>query len=384
MKKTEIVVAGHLCLDIHPEFGFDKDQKVETLFRPGRLIEIDGVSVSTGGPVSNTGFALARLGLATQTVGNIGNDEFGSLVAAVAERETGQSPHRSDGVSTSYSIILSPPGIDRIILHDPAGNNEFAASDIDFDDVGKAGYFHFGYPPLMRNIYQNGGAELMRIYKQAKAAGAVTSLDMSLPDVDSDSGKVDWKSIIESVLEYVDVFVPSIEEILFMMDRAEYDRIMAISSGDDFTQHVDFSKVRSMGDTLLKLGSAIVMIKCGANGIYIKTAGPARMQRIGKPEWADAELFQPTYHVEDFKSALGGGDTTVAGFLSGMIRGYSLFDCARLACRTGAQCCTTYNSVDGLLPLEQIYEMISSAKINHTDLPISALKFDETEQMFLR
>lgn len=383
MKKTEIVVAGHICLDISPEFGFEENQKVEALFRPGRLVNTDGVSISAGGAVANTGFALARLGINIKPVANIGNDEFGGLVSGIAMKETGSEVARRDGVRTSYSVILAPPGIDRIILHDPAGNNEFTADAIDYGEVTDAGHFHFGYPPLMRKIYQNGGTELLRIYENAKKAGAVTSLDLSLPDVDSESGQVEWKSMIESVLPYVDVFMPSIEEILFMMDRKEYDRIIKVSAGDDFTKYLDFEKIQNLAETLLTLGSAIVFIKCGSNGIYIRTADEQRMQRIGLSDWADQEIFQPTYRVEHFKSALAGGDTTVAGFLAGMIRGYDLEDCARIACQTGGLCCTTYDSISGLRPLDQVVALVKAQpEQNKTTLPSKVLKYDESARMY--
>lgn len=384
MKKAEIVVAGHMCLDISPEFGLQEAQKVETLFRPGRLINIDGVTVSGGGPVTNTGFAMARLGIAVQTMAGIGNDEFGRLLASIAQAETGALPALRDGLRTSYSVILAPPGIDRIILHDPAGNNEFLADDIDYDAVAQAGYFHFGYPPLMRSMYTDGGSELVLVYKQAKQVGAVTSLDMSLPDPGSESGRVDWASVLSKVLPYVDVFVPSIEEIMFMLDRSEYDRIMAVSTGDDFTRHLRFDTVRALGQTILSLGSAIALIKCGSNGIYIKTTDETRMDAIGKPDWADIELFQPTYYVDNFKSALAGGDTTVAGFLSGLIRDYNLYDCARLACRTGALCCTTYDSLSGLKPLDEIYALIQAGPAqNQTNLPAGAFTYNDKEKIYL-
>jgi len=192
MSNTDIVVAGHICLDISPEFPGLQNQSIDTLFRPGRLINMAGVSISDGGPVANTGFALARLGLNVLPMAGVGNDDFGSLISAIVQRETGRDIVRRDDIASSYSVILSPPGIDRIILHHPAGNDEFSSRDIDFAEVANAGYFHFGYPPLMKGIFADDGEELKRIYQKAKAVGAITSLDMSLPDVDSDSGKLDW------------------------------------------------------------------------------------------------------------------------------------------------------------------------------------------------
>jgi len=384
MSNTDIVVAGHICLDISPEFPGLQNQSIDTLFRPGRLINMAGVSISDGGPVANTGFALARLGLNVLPMAGVGNDDFGSLISAIVQRETGRDIVRRDDIASSYSVILSPPGIDRIILHHPAGNDEFSSRDIDFAEVANAGYFHFGYPPLMKGIFADDGEELKRIYQKAKAVGAITSLDMSLPDVDSDSGKLDWANIIEETLCDVDIFTPSVEEILFMLDRSEYERIAGISAGGEFTDHLDFAHIRLLAGQMIEMGSAIAMIKCGSHGIFIKTSEAARMRNLDKPEWADKELFCPTYHVEDFKSALGSGDTTVAGFLTGMIRGRDLYECARIACQTGAACCTTYSATGAIPPLEEIEKRIAnSPKQNDTPLPKGVLEYCEKERMYI-
>jgi sugar/nucleoside kinase (ribokinase family) len=283
---------------------------------------------------------------------------------------------------TSYSIILSPPGIDRIILHDPAGNDTFSSADIDYEKAGRIGFFHFGYPPLLKKIYADGCAELESVFRQAKAAGAVTSLDMSLPDPASESWQVDWHAALERTLPFVDIFMPSIEEALLMLDRPEYDRIMS-RSGGEFTDHLDFSKIRALGETILNMGSKVAFIKCGANGVFIKTADAEKMAAIGKSDWSHSELFQPTYVVKNFKSALAGGDTTIAGFLAGMIRGYSLIECARIACKTGALCCTTYDAIGGILPLDKVLALIQSEPAqNKTSLPQGQLRWDSAQEIY--
>ncbi len=383
MKNWDIVVAGHLCLDISPAFDDRQPRRLEELFRPGRLINIAGVVISSGGIVSNTGFALARLGLRVLPVANIGDDEFGAMLGGIAQRETGCDIQKQAGVHTSYSVILSPPGIDRIILHDPAGNDVFTSDDIDYETVGQVGCFHFGYPPLMKQIYQNDGEELERVFRQAKATGAVTSLDMSLPDPMSESWQVSWHTALKRTLPFVDIFMPSIEEALLMLDRPEYDRIMGLYGGDDFTRYLDFAKVRELGDTILRMGARVAFIKCGAHGVYVKTADAGRLSPIGRESWSDRELFQPTYVVRNFKSALAGGDTTIAGFLAGMIRGFSLEDCARIACKTGALCCTTYDAISGLIPLDDVLRLTRSEPAkNETDLPKGHMRYDEDEEIY--
>lgn len=55
MKKQKIISAGHVCLDITPEFNERKQKAIHELFLPGQLISMGKADVSIGGSVSNTG-----------------------------------------------------------------------------------------------------------------------------------------------------------------------------------------------------------------------------------------------------------------------------------------------------------------------------------------
>lgn len=387
----DIVAAGHICLDVSPKFRHTKPDEISNVFIPGRLINMNGVDFSPGGPVANTGFAIGRLGLNVLPMANIGTDEFGDILHNIIKKEIGVNITRQDIVTTSYSVVLSLPGIDRIILHDPAGNNTFTSSNVDYEKLNHARLLHFGYPPLMEQMYIEQGAQLKSLFENAKRTDITTSLDMSLPDVETESGKVDWITILQKVLPYVDIFMPSIEELLFMLDRPEYERIKNLAKGDDFTKYIDFNKIPDLTQRIIEMGSAIALVKCGSNGIYIKTASSERLRKMGrgKPQdienWSSKELFRETYVVKNFKSALAGGDTTIAGFLSAILTGYDIYDAAKIACKTGALCCTTYDSISGLLPLDQIYQKTKSEpERNILDMTMNGFIFDDKTLVWIR
>lgn len=118
----DAVVDGHICLDIHPDLRGADRESFEKIFLPGRLVAAGPVSYSTGGAVSNTGLALNRLGIVTWLVGKVGDDLFGQALCQV------MAPHGKDltegliidaSASTSYTIIINYPGVDRIFLHSP-------------------------------------------------------------------------------------------------------------------------------------------------------------------------------------------------------------------------------------------------------------------------
>ena len=59
---------------------------MEELFAPGKLVNMDKVKVSTGGPVSNTGIAMSILGADVSLMGKIGDDMFGTATLKELEK----------------------------------------------------------------------------------------------------------------------------------------------------------------------------------------------------------------------------------------------------------------------------------------------------------
>ena len=74
--------------------------------------------------------------------------------------------------TSSYTMVISPPHIDRIFLHCPGANHTFGADDVRYDLVAQARVFHFGYPPYMGRMYAEGGREMIRMFRQAQEIGS--------------------------------------------------------------------------------------------------------------------------------------------------------------------------------------------------------------------
>jgi sugar/nucleoside kinase (ribokinase family) len=197
-KSKKVIVAGHICLDITPVFSADKVGKLKEVLVPGKLINVDQADIHTGGAVANTGLAMKILGADVKLMGKIGQDSFGKLVLDILdEYDASSGMISSPNTSTSYSIVIAVPGVDRIFLHNPGANDTFEAKDIKNDMLEDVSMFHFGYPTLMKNIYQDEGEELLKIFKKMKELNIATSLDMAAIDATSEAGRVDWKKILE-------------------------------------------------------------------------------------------------------------------------------------------------------------------------------------------
>ena len=140
-KRFDVACCGHICLDIIPEIPDIGYQKMEDIFRPGKLVNINRVTINTGGPVANTGLVLTRLGAKVAFMAKVGEDDFGWIIRqrlAGAGNVQGLTSQKDS--DSSYSIVIAPPNIDRMFLHNPAANDTFTAQDINFPLI-KPHYF---------------------------------------------------------------------------------------------------------------------------------------------------------------------------------------------------------------------------------------------------
>ncbi|MCR5088733.1 MAG: carbohydrate kinase family protein [Oscillospiraceae bacterium] len=365
MKKL-ILAAGHICLDITPVFSPGrKCISLSELLIPGRLVHMEGADVHTGGSVANTGLALKILGNEVRLLGKVGEDAFGSMIRSILS-DYGVSGLLTDTKArTSYSVVLAAPGFDRIFLHDPGANDCFCSQDIPESALDDAVLFHFGYPPLMRKMYENDGAELTAMFRRVKEHGIATSLDFAAIDPDSEAGRADWQSILSAVLPYVDFFVPSFEELLFMLDGEHYAQLAA--RGGDMTEDLDLEKEAvPLTGKLLEMGCRAVLIKCGTSGMVYRTADPETMKKVGSrleldlSAWSERSGVRPCFRADALRSGTGAGDTSIAAFLTAVLLGKTPEECTALAAAEGACCVTAYDALSGLKSIPELEARVAA------------------------
>lgn len=303
-----IVVAGNVNLDLIPRMEGDVH------FSPGALIEVGEMALRPGGCAANTGIALARLGASVRMVALLGDDAFGRWLQDDLARYGGAA----EGLvtvthgATSYSVVVSSRDHDRTFLHHPGCSGEFGPEHVSEDVLRGAEWLHLGYPPLMRRLYADGGEAVRTIFNRARALGARTSLDMSVPDPQSESGRVDWRAWLDRVLSATDVFVPSLAEARAMLGEATPDTLL---------------------DRMLGLGARTVGLKLGADGLMLATAE----FRVHQPAW-------PVTVV----NTTGAGDAAYAGLIFALHQGADLTAAARSAAAVGAACCESPEGTSGL------------------------------------
>lgn len=211
----------------------------------------------------------------------------------------------------------------------------------------------------MKRFFENEGAELVTLFRRVKGLGVITSMDMSLPDPDGPSGKVDWRRILEDVLPYVDVFVPSIEELLYMVDPDGYLKYLGQTEEKNFLEAVPDSLYHQLAEQTLEMGVKIIAIKAGYRGIYLQTAnvqGIERKSSIPADNWNNRSLWVPAFPVDAdrFENAYGAGDASVAAFLTALLDGETIENSGKLAALAGRDNLNGVDAVSGLLSWEEM------------------------------
>ncbi|NLE50094.1 MAG: carbohydrate kinase family protein, partial [Chloroflexi bacterium] len=124
-------------------------------------------------------------------------------------------------------------------------------------------------------------------------------------------------------LPHVDLFLPSLDELAFML-----------RPGLDVYARTDDTLISALAEESLAMGAGVVVIKLGDRGLYVCTA--PRLTFAPDESWLGRELWAPIFRAEPLVGTTGSGDTTIAGFLAGFLRGQTLEAALTSAVAVGA------------------------------------------------
>jgi len=160
------------------------------------------------------------------------------------------------------------------------------------------------------------GEPLASLFRQARAVGVKTVLDIVLP------GPGDhWKKL-EPVLAETDVFLPNHDEAASLTGLAEPER---------------------QAERFASAGAGAVVITCGGAG-SVMLAGKERL-RTG------------VYPVE-YRGGTGSGDAFDAGFITGLLLGEDLTGCLKWGSAIGASCVRSINATESVFDRQQAEDFI--------------------------
>ena len=235
----------------------------------------------------------------------MGDDLFGRFIAdtLTAAGVDVAAVRRLSGVETSGTLIINVSGQDRRFIHAPAANAHLRAEDIPLQRVRAAKVLYVGGYLLMPALE---GEPLAALFRQARAAGVKTVLDIVQPGVGDHWAK------LASVLPETDVFLPNEDEAAALTGLA-----------DPLDQAQRFADA----------GARTVVITCGGAGSVL-VSGRERMRA--------------SRHRVDYKGGTGAGDAFDAGFIAGLLAGEDLAGCLRWASAIGASCVRSISATESV------------------------------------
>jgi sugar/nucleoside kinase (ribokinase family) len=281
---------------------------LETPIGGGKLVHAEPVQVTTGGIVSNSGVAMARLGMKVAAFSYVGIDDWAAVIRRRLE---------SEGMDCNW-LLTHPtaPTSTTAVLIDPSGERSFAHCVGAPKLMDKQLFFDYmdlfvgsrmaliGYYSLMPNLE----GDLPEIMAAIRSRGCKTALDTA-----GDGGTM---RPLDRILPHVDVYVPSHNEATHQTGLEDPQKII--------------EAYRACG------APGLLGVKLGSKGALLS---PAAGQYIS------VDCIAPPGPVVD---TTGAGDCFFAGLLTGLLKGLSAERAGRLAAATGACCVTGYGATAGV------------------------------------
>ena len=308
---ADVVCLGILVADV-------VGKPVETLPERGKLSLVDRMELHTGGNAANTGIGLAKIGIETAVIGKVGDDGFGDFMVGRLNKNgiDTRGVVRDKQAATSATMVMVHGDGERSFIHYIGANATLVETDVDFSIIEGAKVLDIAGTFLLPGL---DGQPTANVLKKAKAMGVTTMLDSCW------DSKGRWMSLLEPCLPYLDYALPSLNEAQMITGQQQ---------------------PRDVAQVFIDHGVTTVGLKLGEEGCYLRNA--------------DTEITIPPFTV-DCQDALGAGDAWVAGFLTGLSKGWDLEHTARFANAVGACCVTALGATTGIRSLEETEEFMRSA-----------------------
>jgi sugar/nucleoside kinase (ribokinase family) len=291
---------------------------------PKQLPETDSVVVEEcvympGGDAMNQSIILSRLGAKVALAGKVGDDASGRMLVQHAERfGINTSCVKVDNkCNTSTSIVLINEQGERKFIFYKGGNNAFTIDDIELSVLGSTRVVSFG-SIFGLQAFDGVGAETL--FKEAKKSNVVTVADAVRDKVGLGLNG------IKGLLEYTDIFIPSYSEAKYLTNETEPE---------------------NMADVLLDCGVKNVVIKLGDEGCFIKAGNNSRIISPYRTNAVDTT---------------GAGDNFVAGFITGILKDWSIWECGEFANAVGALAVQEIGATSAVKSIQHVNEFIRNSK----------------------
>ena len=270
----------------------------------------ESLTMTSGGGAANSAAALAQLGIPAAVFSKVGDDPHGAFLLREIERHgvDTRGIRVSPDDTTPFTYVGIHPDGQRTFIHTPGANKTFSIRDLDLDRLLDCGYLLYQDLCVLPQLDAPSGADILAA---ARRRGVVTLLDECWgfgPD----------RALWERVAPHADFLLPSFDDMRILYPGASPDEI---------------------ADRLLSLGGGTVVLKMGAEGCLLASAGTRR--RV------------PACPV-NVVDTTGAGDCFDAGFLAGLVHGMPPEQAAEIAAAAAAACIGHIGASTGIPPFETL------------------------------
>ena len=238
-----------------------------------------------GGDAANVAVALSGLGADAALSALVGKDMYGEFLArrlkeaGVDVRGLKEHPFLGTGVS---HILIEPGGERHFLVYKEKINDTLNYGDLSEELIAESDIVYVGSSMSLKAMDSGGTAEL---FKKAKSLGKTTISDFGANiEMRGDY----WLKYFDDVLRNCDILMPSLGEARVLTGKQE------------------LSEIR---ETLSPYGIKTLIVKMGGEGCYLTNF---------TDEWNI-----PTFKEFPVVDTTGAGDCFVAGFIRGLIEGWS-------------------------------------------------------------
>lgn len=294
---------------------------VDIIVRSVRDVVFDGgcriveeIVWKTGGDAFNNAVNLVKLGNSVGYIGRMGNDGAGRFLLQEGIRQGVMMDHviYSQTPHTKMNILLNEDG-ERAFFYYPGTSREFCFEDIELDLLDQSKIVQVGGTFHLPAFDGDGTA---RLFWEARKRNVLTSMDVTKDF----TGR--WNEVIRGCYPYLDYFLPSIDQAKLI-------------AGTD--------RVPDIADFFLGRGVKNVVIKLGAEGSYFKNR--------------QTSFYCSCYRVPVAETT-GAGDAFVAGFLTGILKGYEPERCVQIGTAVSAFAVQQVGATEGVRSYDEVEKFI--------------------------
>jgi len=287
---------------------------IDRLFKVDRIAMAEEESFiinceeTCGGSAANTVVGLARLGCKVGFIGKVADDREGKMLIEDFRREgvdTNGIIHTRTGRSGTVMGFVDKKG-ERALYVDPGVNDTLGSGEINKEYAFQTDFLH------ITSFVGEKSFESQRRLVESLPKKVKLSLDPG--ELYARKGLVK----LESMIRHAFVLMPNLSELRLLTKKANYKQ------GAEF---------------LIQKGVQIVAVKLGSKGCYVTDGNENHLVKAFKVKVVDTT---------------GAGDAFCAGFLYGLIRGKSLFECGRLGNFVASRCIMRMGARPGLPRLEDL------------------------------